>query len=231
MTESENWSHMSELPTAPWHEPWASWILSGLAISGHCETIISHLSGTRIPSERMEKRIGDWVNLWLNTSSPKQSDRCLKATYSVAFSWVDCFVFWCISCYRVLSHDDVIKWKHFPRYWPFVRGIHRGEFPTQRPVARSFDVFFDLRLNKRLSKQPWGWWFETLSRLLWRHRNVGSHWQWLRFGTGTDTGLGHTDVKCNIVHIVSPHIYFNNILPPGWGYTFKRVIFVIDEAE
>ena len=29
-----------------------------------------------------------------------------------------------------------------------------GEFPTQRPVTRSFDVFFDLRLNKRLSKQP-----------------------------------------------------------------------------
>ena len=46
-----------------------------------------------------------------------------------------------------------------------------GEFPTQRPVTRSFDVFFDLRLNKPLSKQPWGWWFETLSRSLWRHRN------------------------------------------------------------
>ena len=73
------------------------------------------------------------------------------------------------------THDDVIKWKHFPRYWPFVRGIHRspvpGEFPTQRPMTRSFDVFFDLRLNKRLSKQSWGWWFETLSRPLWRHRN------------------------------------------------------------
>ena len=40
-------------------------------------------------------------------------------------------------------HDDVIKWKHFPRYWPLMRGIHRG----QRPVTRSFDVFFDLRLN------------------------------------------------------------------------------------
>ena len=25
-----------------------------------------------------------------------------------------------------ISHDDVIKWKHFPRYWPFVRGIHRS---------------------------------------------------------------------------------------------------------
>ena len=46
-----------------------------------------------------------------------------------------------------------------------------GEFPTQRPVTWSFDVFFDLRINKRLSKQPWGWWFETQSRPLWRHRN------------------------------------------------------------
>ena len=45
------------------------------------------------------------------------------------------------------------------------------EFPTQRPVTRSFDVFFDLRLNKRLSKQPWGWWSETLSSSLWRHCN------------------------------------------------------------
>ena len=25
-----------------------------------------------------------------------------------------------------LNHDDVIKWKHFLRYWPFVRGIHRS---------------------------------------------------------------------------------------------------------
>ena len=33
-----------------------------------------------------------------------------------------------------------------------------GEFPAQRPLTRSFDVFFDLRLNKRLSKQSWGWW-------------------------------------------------------------------------
>ena len=47
-----------------------------------------------------------------------------------------------------------------------------GEFPTQRPVTRSFDVFFDLRPNKRLSKQWRGWWFETLSRPFWRHRNV-----------------------------------------------------------
>ena len=46
-----------------------------------------------------------------------------------------------------------------------------GEFPSQRPVTRSFDVFFDLYLNKRLSKQSWGWWFETSSHSLWRHCN------------------------------------------------------------
>ena len=44
-----------------------------------------------------------------------------------------------------------------------------GEFPAQRSVTRSFEVFFDLRLNQRLSKQWWGWWFETLPRPLWRH--------------------------------------------------------------
>ena len=47
-----------------------------------------------------------------------------------------------------------------------------GEFPAQRPVTRSFEVFFDLRRNKRLSKQSWGWQFETPSRPLWRHRNA-----------------------------------------------------------
>ena len=47
-----------------------------------------------------------------------------------------------------------------------------GEFLSQMPMAQSFDVFLDLRLNKRLSKQWWGWWFGTLSRSLWRHCNV-----------------------------------------------------------
>ena len=44
------------------------------------------------------------------------------------------------------------------------------EFPAQRPVTRSFDVFFDLYLNKRWSKQWCGWWFETPSGPVWRHR-------------------------------------------------------------
>ena len=37
---------------------------------------------------------------------------------------------------------------------------------------KSFDVFFDLSLNKRLSIQSWGWWFDTPSCPLWRHCNV-----------------------------------------------------------
>ena len=57
--------------------------------------------------------------------------------------------------------------KHFPRYWHFVGGL-TGD-PSQRPVTRSFDAFFDLGLNKRLSKQSRRWWFETPSCSLSRH--------------------------------------------------------------
>ena len=56
-----------------------------------------------------------------------------------------------------------------PLCWEFTGP---GEFPTRRPVTRSFDVFFDMRLNKRLSKQPWGWWFETPLWPSWRQCNV-----------------------------------------------------------
>ena len=46
-----------------------------------------------------------------------------------------------------------------------------GEFPSQRPVTRSFEIFFGLRLNKRLNKQSRVWWYETASRSLWRQCN------------------------------------------------------------
>ena len=49
--------------------------------------------------------------------------------------------------------------------------IFRVTGQLQRPVTRSFDVFFDLCPNKRLSKQWWGWWFEMRSSPLWRHCN------------------------------------------------------------
>ena len=71
---------------------------------------------------------------------------------------------------RTHSHDDVIKRKHF-RVTGHCAGnsLVTGEFPAQSPVTLSFDVFFDLRLNNRLGKHSWGWWFETPPRSLWRH--------------------------------------------------------------
>ena len=51
-----------------------------------------------------------------------------------------------------------------------------GEFPAQRPVTRSCDVFFDLTLNNRLSKQPRRWWFETPPWSLWRQCNGKLIW-------------------------------------------------------
>ena len=54
----------------------------------------------------------------------------------------------------MVKHDDVIKWKHFPRYWPFVRGMHQS--PVNSPHKGQW---------------RWGWWFETPSCPLWRHCN------------------------------------------------------------
>ena len=62
-------------------------------------------------------------------------------------------------------------WRHQMETFSALLAICVGEFPAQRPVTRSFDVFFDPRPNKRFSKQRRGWWFETQSRSLWRHRN------------------------------------------------------------
>ena len=80
---------------------------------------------------------------------------------------------------------------HVPRLWPWRRHQMEtfsallaicvgnspvtGEFPSQRPVTRSFDGFFDLRLNKRLSKRPRRRWFETPSHPLWRHYDGIDH--------------------------------------------------------
>ena len=73
-----------------------------------------------------------------------------------------------------------------------------GEFPSQRPVTRSFDVFFGLRLNKCLSKPSRRWWFETPSCSLWRHSNDGlvpNTWQII---TCTDD----VTYNCHIIHVI-----------------------------
>ena len=83
-------------------------------------------------------------------------------------------------CVTLVIHDDVIKWKHFPCYWPFVQGIHRSPVNSlhKGQWRGALIFFFDLHVNKRLSKQSWGWWFETPAGSLWRHCNATSHSRW-----------------------------------------------------
>ena len=67
------------------------------------------------------------------------------------------------------SHDDDIKWKHFTRNWPF---FHRSRWsPRTKASDAELRCFLWSALNKRLSKQPWGWLFETPSWSLLRQCN------------------------------------------------------------
>ena len=106
-----------------------------------------------------------------NMSTPGESD-CITESWESS---------WCQLCLlAVLHHDSPL----FSMITSSNGNIFRvtgplcgdspvtGEFPSQRPMTRSFDVFFDLRLNKQLRKQSWGWWFETPSSSLWRHCNA-----------------------------------------------------------
>ena len=88
------------------------------------------------------------------------------------------------------SHDDAIKWKPFPRYWPFPRRIPRSRVNSPHKGQWRGALMFYL-LSKRLSKQSWGWWFVTPSRPLWRHWSDiccaywpkykhESYWPWTR---------------------------------------------------
>ena len=78
-----------------------------------------------------------------------------------------------------LSRYDCQWWLHQMETFSPLLAIYAGnspapgEFPAQRPVTRNFDVFFGLRLNKRLSKQSWGWWM-----VKWKH--FPRYWPFVR---------------------------------------------------
>ena len=94
------------------------------------------------------------------------------------------------------------------------------EFPTQRPVTRSFDVFFDLHPNKRLSKQWWGWWFETSPCPLRRHRNEFKRGKNIYFVYGSKS-IGPFSLfvfpgyRCDVVW---------RVYRPNWGNIYKKKI-------
>ena len=75
------------------------------------------------------------------------------------------------------SFSHLAWWRHHMETFPALLAHCEGNppvsggFPSQRLVTQSFDVFFDLCPNKRLSKQSIRRWFEMPSRSLWRHYN------------------------------------------------------------
>ena len=112
-----------------------------------------------------------------------------------------------------------------------------GEFPSHRPVTRSFGVFFDLRLNKRLSKQSRRRWFETPSRLLWRQCNVMPNYrnsdQWS--GQPWDLSAFNESLLCNFelvkrvklggsVHYGRNGLKFGTLLYPDY-HSLKLTMF------
>ena len=143
---------MAIVPHVPVKQPWRIWVNGYNESSGN-----SHYNNSNTKHHKtVYKFYGTYHTMWNLSGAMCLSLLTRRGESKYAF------------------HDDVIKWNHFLRYWSFCAGNSpvTGEFPSQRPVSRSFDVFFDLRLDKRLCKQSRRRWFVTPSHSLWRRCNV-----------------------------------------------------------
>ena len=150
---------------------------SGRGHVGKRVTAVTFISCPTVSLTHIDKRHNLKSSLkYINSTIANHLRACLVSNACIPTTlWTDFqrrsdeVVIMTLKCVRVCKmltlryhvHDEVIKWKHFPRYWPFVRGIHRspvnshhkgqglcagnspvtGEFPSQRPGAQSFDAF------------------------------------------------------------------------------------------
>ena len=104
-------------------------------------------------------------NIWLNNRvRPHYCQNSMSYTHPFMYTPCRCYI---------VEHDDVIKWKHFLRYCPFVRRIHRSPVnsPHKGQWRGALIVSLIFALNKRLSKHSWDWWFGMPLCSLWRHHN------------------------------------------------------------
>ena len=109
----------------------------------------------------------------------------------------------------MVSHDDVIKWKHFPRNRPFVRGIHRSPVNSPHTGQWSRALMFSLIcvwINDWVNNREAGW-FETLSRPFWRHRNVNAVMVDLASLPGVEVEMIHENLATQFLH---RHCRINN---------------------
>ena len=111
--------------------------------------------------------------------------------------------------FLTLHDDDIIKWKHFPRYWPIVRGIHRSHVNSPNKGGWRGALMLSLICTwKRVSKQSKHRWSETPSCSLWRHCNVIVKFDSLRnfcrqaHSTRCDTGISNIRGNFKIPNLV-----------------------------
>ena len=128
-----------------------------LAVVISTHSILFHDSFTHTPSDCLTKT---------RTTVPMQS--FLKKWYGKVdrrVTTISHIKYW--SVMMTLSNGSIFR--VIVTLWGESAGS--GGFPSRWPVTRSFDVSFDLRLNKWLSTRSRRLWFETPSHLLWRHCN------------------------------------------------------------
>ena len=113
-----------------------------------------------------------WSTFWNTVSHCPNTELCQKPFFSfLPYTYV-------VNTAMTIPHLPMSWWRHQMETFSALLAICAGnlpvpgEFPAQRPVTRSFDVFFDLHPNQLLGKHWWGWWFETPTCPLLRHRNV-----------------------------------------------------------
>ena len=126
--------------------------------------MISILKGTALFSINQnmtdfQLKIIDWIGI----RKPPQSHVDLSKLVELEFIWFLVRVSW--------WHHQMEIFSALLALWEGNSPV-TGEFPSQRPVTRSLDVFFDLHLNKWLSKPSRHRWFATPSWSLWHHCNV-----------------------------------------------------------
>ena len=119
---------------------------------------------------------------------------------------------------KKLSEIQTLQWRHqmeaFSVLLVFCAGNSpvTGEFPSQRPETRSFDVFLDLRLDKLLSKQSRRRWFVTPSHSLWRHFNEANVcWTKYVFSYAPDEVL-----TASVLRFIKIVYYLKQVLHTFW---------------
>ena len=124
---------------------------------------------------------GPWPNCVTQHTLHSSNKLCWKkvaekgclSKFGSLLGWVLCY--WRV-IFPPCTHS-MTWWSHQMETFSVVLGLCErnpsaiGGFPTQRPATWSFDVFFELRLNRRLSKESRRRWFEMPLHSLWRHCN------------------------------------------------------------